>query len=90
LFLNLFVCFCAWSEEEKFYYYGSDSDIASEEDKLGQSLQLLTSPSDYSTFPQMLHSSDASERRAYSDHDVDILVDLSSDLVPNLISLSFA
>jgi hypothetical protein len=48
LFLNFIVCFCMWSEHDKLYYFKADSDIPSEDDKLSQSLQLLTSPSDSS------------------------------------------
>jgi len=48
LFLNFNICFCMWSEDDKLYYFKVDSDIPSEDDKLSQSLQLLTSPSESS------------------------------------------
>jgi len=56
--MNFFVCFYRWSEENKFYYFESDSDIPSEDDKLVQSLQLLA-PSEVSSF-RVFNTSDAS------------------------------
>jgi len=72
-----------------------NSGISSEDDKLSQSLQLLTSPLDASSFIVFIPS-DASKRKASFDQDVNFLVGLSCDHVPSLISflllqmLSFA
>jgi len=74
--LKFLVCFYTCSEDDKLYYSGFDSDTSPKEEKLSQSLPLLTSPSDASSFGLFIPS-DASERVAFSNQDFDFLVDLS-------------
>lgn len=40
--LNLFVCFCTWSECDKLYNSEFDYDLPSKDDKTSQSLMMLT------------------------------------------------
>jgi len=89
LSLKFLVYFYTWSEDDKLYFSRFDSDTPQKKEKLSQSLPLLTSPSDVSSF-RVFIPSNASKRIASSNQDFDFLVDHSSYLVPSHTSFNLA